>query len=54
MPSQAYRRDRRALPLTRDYMLETERRYREIGGKPSSVKKPASTKRKNTLEKTDA
>ena len=49
-----YVRDRRALPLTRDYMLETERRYREIGGKPSSVKKPASTKRKKTLEKTDA
>jgi cyclopropane-fatty-acyl-phospholipid synthase len=25
-----YVRDRRALPITRDYMLETERRYREV------------------------
>ena len=49
-----YVRDRRALPLTRDYMLETERRYREIGGKPSAAKKSGSTKRKKALEEADA
>src|SRR4051812_34790891 len=26
-----YVRDRRAVPITRDYMIETERRYREVG-----------------------
>ena len=26
-----YVRDRHALPITRDYMLESERRYRELG-----------------------
>src|SRR5437868_15262160 len=38
-----YVRDRRALPITRDYMFETERRYRERGGKPApAAKKPRS------------
>ena len=41
-----YVRDRRALPITRDYMLDTERRYRELGGKPApAAKKPRSTGR---------
>ena len=26
-----YVRDRRALPITRDYMIEAEERYRKIG-----------------------
>ena len=30
-----YVRDRHALPITRDYMIETERRYRELGGEPA-------------------
>ena len=33
-----YIRDRNALPITRDYMVETERRYREIA--PSARPKP--------------
>src|SRR5437868_14692564 len=38
-----YVRNRRALPITRDYMLETERRYRELGAAPSpSAKDPRS------------
>jgi cyclopropane-fatty-acyl-phospholipid synthase len=41
-----YVRDRRALPITRDYMLETERRYREIGGKAALAKKPRAARKK--------
>ena len=41
-----YVRDRRALPITRDYMLETERRYREIGAPQAAPKKPRSSSRK--------
>ena len=49
-----YVRDRHALPITRDYMLESERRYRELGESPAPVsKKPRSSGRK-TLETTDA
>ncbi|HKX91914.1 MAG TPA: cyclopropane-fatty-acyl-phospholipid synthase family protein [Sphingomicrobium sp.] len=33
-----YVRDRRALPITRDYMLETERRYRALGAEPAKPK----------------
>ena len=41
----------RALPITRDYMLETERRYRELGRQPApATKKPRSAGRKKTLE----
>jgi cyclopropane-fatty-acyl-phospholipid synthase len=40
-----YIRDRNALPITRDYMAEAERRYREIGRAPTSAK-PRSTGRK--------
>lgn len=36
-----YVRDRRALPITRDYMLETERKYRALAKKPATAtKKP--------------
>jgi len=44
-----YVRNRNALPITRDYMLETERRYREAGGEPAAAKKPrVSSRRKAT------
>ncbi|MEA3066745.1 MAG: cyclopropane-fatty-acyl-phospholipid synthase [Sphingomonadales bacterium] len=50
-----YVRDRRALPLTRDYMFETERRYRELGAKPApAAKKPRTAGRKKALETTGA
>ena len=50
-----YIRDRRALPITRDYMLETERRYREIGAASSaSTKKPRVVRTRRTLEPTEA
>jgi len=48
-----YVRDRRALPITRDYMIETERRYREIGGKAvAPAKKPRAAR--NALAATGA
>jgi len=47
-----YVRDRHALPITRDYMLETERRYRELGAEPA--KKPRTSARRRTLEATGA
>ena len=31
-----YIRERTALPITRDYMVETERRYREIAAEPAA------------------
>jgi len=48
-----YVRNRNALPITRDYMLETERRYRELGATPAP-RKARSTGRKKALETTDA
>src|SRR3982751_4552196 len=48
-----YVRDRRALPITRDYMLDTERKYRELGAAPAA-KKPRTTSRRKTLESTPA
>jgi cyclopropane-fatty-acyl-phospholipid synthase len=46
-----YVRDRRALPITRDYMLEVERKYRELGAQSNpAAKKPRSTGRKKALE----
>jgi cyclopropane-fatty-acyl-phospholipid synthase len=46
-----YIRDRNALPITRDYMLEMERKYRELGAQPGpAAKKPRSTGRKKALE----
>jgi cyclopropane-fatty-acyl-phospholipid synthase len=42
-----YVRGRRALPITRDYMFETERKYREIGMAPTpAAKRPRSAGRK--------
>ena len=50
-----YVRDRRTLPITRDYMLETEQRYREIGAKAApAAKKPRGAGSRKTLETTDA
>lgn len=49
-----YVRDRRALPITRDYMLETELRYRELGAASSaSTKKPRAVRTRKTLEPTE-
>jgi cyclopropane-fatty-acyl-phospholipid synthase len=48
-----YVRDRRALPITRDHMSETERRYRELAQAPvASARKPRVTASKKTLEST--
>ncbi|MFL6732365.1 MAG: class I SAM-dependent methyltransferase, partial [Sphingomicrobium sp.] len=49
-----YVRDRRAIPITRDYMFDTERKYREIGDGPVAPKKPRSPARKKDLEPTGA
>jgi cyclopropane-fatty-acyl-phospholipid synthase len=50
-----YIRDRNALPITRDYMLETERKYREIAAAPAApARKPRSPARKKALEPTGA
>ena len=42
-----YVRDRNALPITRDYMAETEARYRKIGAEPDSPKRPAAKRRRS-------
>jgi cyclopropane-fatty-acyl-phospholipid synthase len=50
-----YVRDRRALPLTRDYMFKAEGRYRDLGAAAApSAKKPRGAGRKKTLEPTAA
>jgi cyclopropane-fatty-acyl-phospholipid synthase len=50
-----YVRDRNAVPITRDYMIETERRYRELGSKPApAAKKPRSASRRKAREMTAA
>jgi cyclopropane-fatty-acyl-phospholipid synthase len=50
-----YIRDRRALPITRDYMAEAEARYREIAAEPApAVRKPRGAGRKKTPEATEA
>jgi cyclopropane-fatty-acyl-phospholipid synthase len=41
-----YVRDRNAVPITRDYMIEAESRYREVGAAPAVAKKPRSAGRK--------
>ena len=43
-----YVRDRNAVPITRDYMIEAERRYRELARRParSGVAPPAARKRR--------
>jgi cyclopropane-fatty-acyl-phospholipid synthase len=46
-----YIRDRRALPITRDYMAEAEARYRKLGAEPAPpAKKQRSSGRSRTLE----
>jgi len=50
-----YMRDRRATPITRDYMFEAERKYREIDAKPApAAKKPRGAGRRKASELTDA
>jgi cyclopropane-fatty-acyl-phospholipid synthase len=49
-----YIRDRNALPITRDYMLEVEQRYRQIDAAPAPAKKPRSPARRKSLETTGA
>ncbi len=49
-----YVRDRRALPITRDYMMETEQRYRKTAAEPDASVKRRSPAGKKTLETTDA
>jgi cyclopropane-fatty-acyl-phospholipid synthase len=50
-----YIRDRNALPITRDYMIETERKYREIAPAAAApAKKPRGRARRKALEPTGA
>jgi cyclopropane-fatty-acyl-phospholipid synthase len=49
-----YIRERTALPITRDYMFETERKYRELAAEPAAPKKPRAQSRKKALEPTGA
>jgi len=48
-----YIRDRNALPITRDYILETEQRYRQLGTEPAG-RKPRASFRRKALEPTAA
>jgi cyclopropane-fatty-acyl-phospholipid synthase len=48
-----YVRDRGALPITRDYMFDAERRYRELAREPAA-RKPRAQSRRKTLETTGA
>jgi len=41
-----YIRERRALPITRDYMIEAEQRYRKLGAEVAPAKKPAARRRR--------
>src|SRR5881398_290703 len=50
-----YVRDRRAVPITRDYMIETERKYREADTKPApAANKPRTAGRKKAREAAEA
>jgi len=50
-----YLRDRNAVPITRDYLFETERRYRELERKPApAARKPRGAGRKRTLASAEA
>jgi cyclopropane-fatty-acyl-phospholipid synthase len=40
-----YIRDRRALPITRDYIAEAEARYRAIGAEPPRPRRPQARRR---------
>ena len=48
-----YIRERTALPITRDYMIESEQRYRRLAPEPAASKKARSLGRNKTLEATD-
>jgi len=48
-----YIRDRNALPITRDYILETEQRYRQLATEPAT-RKPRASSRRKALEPTAA
>jgi cyclopropane-fatty-acyl-phospholipid synthase len=41
-----YIRERTALPITRDYMLETEKRYRKFAEEQAASKKPSARRRR--------
>src|SRR4051812_13381480 len=45
-----YIRDRNALPITRDYVLEAEQRYRQLAAEPGAAKKPRRPARRKALE----
>ena len=50
-----YVRDRNAVPITRDYVIEAERRYREADAKPAPARnKPRSAGRKKAPEAAEA
>jgi cyclopropane-fatty-acyl-phospholipid synthase len=50
-----YVRDRNAVPITRDYMVEAELRYRELANRPApAAKKPRGASRRKTAETADA
>jgi cyclopropane-fatty-acyl-phospholipid synthase len=49
-----YIRDRHALPITRDYMLETEQHYRRLDAEPAPSKKPRASTSRKALEPTAA
>jgi cyclopropane-fatty-acyl-phospholipid synthase len=49
-----YVRDRQALPITRDYMLETERKYRELGVQAGPATKQQRTARGKSVEPAEA
>src|SRR6185369_3888025 len=42
-----YIRERRALPITRDYIAEAEARYRKIGAEDATARKPATRRRRS-------
>ncbi|HKC02814.1 MAG TPA: cyclopropane-fatty-acyl-phospholipid synthase family protein [Sphingomicrobium sp.] len=45
-----YVRDRRALPIARDYMFEAEQRYRRLAAEPPVARKPRAASRRKALE----
>jgi cyclopropane-fatty-acyl-phospholipid synthase len=45
-----YIRERTALPITRDYMIETERKYRALAAEPPAQKKPRRSARGAALD----
>src|SRR3954453_6510320 len=49
-----YIRERSALPITRDYMVEAKQRYRKLAAEVPASKKPRAATRKKALETTSA